>query len=580
MTQVYRFKDHPLSFTVYYGIVSQKKRGKTMLLPLLLPLFLPLAALAEGSPDFDFSSNKPRQPHWKQCLLPEKEPSSSDKARFREEIHLQLTSLVQTQTDQCSNDGFRPDCKELAKTLKPLWRNMRFHLALANIDKLDDSLMPVWDFFLKHEPSHLESIPSPGQEEAKRIRKIWKKEVLNQLDFSQELPSNKRRAKRLKRKILGSPQARSLKEDSRKRYFQILTSIPLLGYLPSENPSSGEVHSELKKIRQRLEEIKDSELDIFSLAPLVEEILQEKSEYCPAAEALAAEQSQDRMLGTGILVGVSIASAIPCFFTGPIGLSICLMGGVSLGSYGIWQSLDELNMSRRLTLLGSEYVSLSELNENENAVLVEKALFPLAFWGTTAVPMRAAGELFSPFSRGLKIESILGRKLTLDQKKAIDQAHIVGKGEQGKDPSLPAHLNNYNESQLRQKSAILKRAGFDKKEREQLIRRGIVGEEATEVLKNNHPAFNAVSNNDQHALESSLKNGVDPDLTDEYGETLLLAAISKRNINAIRLLLDNGADPNIPNKIGQSPLDIAILKLSDNAIIQLLDSRGGIRLFF
>ena len=567
-----------------------------MLLPLLLPLFLPLAALAEGSPDFDFSSNKPRQPQWKQCLLPEKEPSPSDKARFREKIHLQLTSLIKTQMDQshmeCSEDESLPDCKELAETLKPLWSNMRFHLALAKIDKLDDSLMPVWDSSLKHEPSHLKSVPSPGQEETKRIREIWKKEVVDQIDIPKELPRNGRKRNRLKRKILGSLPARSLKEDSQKRYFQILTSMPLLGYLPSENPSVSAVRNGLKKVRKYLEnflaQMNDSEEmpDLISIAPLVEELLQKSPEHCPAAETLAVEQSQSRMWGTGVLLGTAAISAVPCFFAGPLSLSICLMGGLGLGSYGVWLSRDELDMSRKMTLLGNEYLSLSELNEKENAVLIEKALFPLAFWGTTAVPMRAAGELFSQFSRRIKAESILGKKLTPDQRKAIHQAHIVGRGERGKDPNLPAGVNNYNKSQLRRKSVILKQAGFDKQEREQLVKRGIVGDDEDpylyddplqdaslyDRLQDTYIPFKAIKNNELSALKYYINSGMDPDQMNDYGETLLFVAVYRRNLDAIRFLLDEGADPNISNLDGYYPLQKAIRDRRYNIVEILLEA--------
>ena len=407
---------------LYYGRPSVKTK---ITLPLLL-FFLPLAALGEGSPDFDFSFHEPQRPHWEQCSIQDKEEASrTGQTRFREELRLRFTSLIQAKMDnihngmECLENMSRPDCKNLVEGLESLWLNMRFYLAIANINTLDDSLVPVWDSFLNHEPSHLEPVPSPGNEESLSIREIWKREVLDPLPFSKKLPHNRRRLERLKRKILGSPQARSLKEESQKKYFQILTSMPLLGHLSSETPSTYEVRNGFEKIHESLkhflEEVNDSKKapDTTSLAPLIKEILKETPEHCPAAETLAAEQSQNRIWGLGALVGISASLAVPCFFSSPLLLTGCLLGGLGLGTYGIWQSQNELDISRKMTLLGSEYQSLSELNGKENNVLIEQALLPLAFWGTTAVPIRAAGELFR---KGVKTESVLSKKIAPSQK--------------------------------------------------------------------------------------------------------------------------------------------------------------------
>ena len=65
--------------------------------------------------------------------------------------------------------------------------------------------------------------------------------------------------------------------------------------------------------------------------------------------------------------------------------------------------------------------------------------------------------------------------LTRKQKEALLKAHQVGRGQPGKN-GKPASVGNYTEKQLREKARILARAGFSKKQREQLIRRGVVGD--------------------------------------------------------------------------------------------------------
>lgn len=75
----------------------------------------------------------------------------------------------------------------------------------------------------------------------------------------------------------------------------------------------------------------------------------------------------------------------------------------------------------------------------------------------------------------------LARELTIDEISAIEQAHLVGKGEPGRN-GKPASIDNYTEAQLREKAEILRQAGFDKEERRALITSGTVGEDAAKVL--------------------------------------------------------------------------------------------------
>lgn len=45
-------------------------------------------------------------------------------------------------------------------------------------------------------------------------------------------------------------------------------------------------------------------------------------------------------------------------------------------------------------------------------------------------------------------------------------------------------------------------------------------------------------------LEKRIREGLDPNLTDDYGSALLHHAITQRNVKSVELLLAAGADPN------------------------------------
>ena len=84
----------------------------------------------------------------------------------------------------------------------------------------------------------------------------------------------------------------------------------------------------------------------------------------------------------------------------------------------------------------------------------------------------------TPFlnSSGEKAEEVLESKLSPTQKEAIEEAHLVGQGERGRNGAI-AGIGNYTEEQLRRKAEILRRAGFSKKQREKLIKQGVVGDD-------------------------------------------------------------------------------------------------------
>ena len=79
-------------------------------------------------------------------------------------------------------------------------------------------------------------------------------------------------------------------------------------------------------------------------------------------------------------------------------------------------------------------------------------------------------------SSAQKAEEVLGLRLSSSQRRAVEEAHLIGQGERGKNGAL-AGIGNYTEDQLRRKADILNRAGFSKNQRRQLMEAGVVGDD-------------------------------------------------------------------------------------------------------
>ena len=97
---------------------------------------------------------------------------------------------------------------------------------------------------------------------------------------------------------------------------------------------------------------------------------------------------------------------------------------------------------------------------------------PLAGVGVRVIAKRSNPALEQ---RKELAERSLGKSLSGKQVRAVEQAHLAGRGERGKDGSL-AGIGNYTESQLRQKNKTLRSAGFGLSERRKLMESGVVGD--------------------------------------------------------------------------------------------------------
>lgn len=78
-------------------------------------------------------------------------------------------------------------------------------------------------------------------------------------------------------------------------------------------------------------------------------------------------------------------------------------------------------------------------------------------------------------------ENSLNRQLTDQEVASVEEAHLIGRGEVGKD-GTPARIGNYTLAQLRRKAGVLKDAGFSSEEIRKLMENGVVGLSQTEVL--------------------------------------------------------------------------------------------------
>ncbi|WP_350205112.1 ankyrin repeat domain-containing protein [Ekhidna sp.] len=75
-------------------------------------------------------------------------------------------------------------------------------------------------------------------------------------------------------------------------------------------------------------------------------------------------------------------------------------------------------------------------------------------------------------------------------------------------------------------------------------------------------------------VESLVKKGIDPDLKDGLGMSVLHHAVRANDVKMVTLLLDQGADPNVFNRVGQTPMTIAA-RFGYADIVGLLIEKGA-----
>ena len=70
--------------------------------------------------------------------------------------------------------------------------------------------------------------------------------------------------------------------------------------------------------------------------------------------------------------------------------------------------------------------------------------------------------------------------------------------------------------------------------------------------------FSAISNGSISYFNEAFKYVLNPNITNDQGDTILTYAIFLKKYSVISSVLAKGADPNLPNKLGHNPVSIAI----------------------
>jgi len=86
--------------------------------------------------------------------------------------------------------------------------------------------------------------------------------------------------------------------------------------------------------------------------------------------------------------------------------------------------------------------------------------------------------------------------------------------------------------------------------------------------------FSAISMGSISYFNESFKYVLNPNITNDQGDTILTYALFLKKYSVISSVLAKGADPNLPNKLGHTPVSIAI-ELVDFKALELLEKNNA-----
>ena len=398
------------------------------------------------------------------------------------------------------------DCKgiktEIKTSAKENWPLMRIFLSLSAPAIREHRLLADINTWLDPTPSHtIPDFPSISPlnnkelEEAKNIYLKW----INHAVFDNKTTLEELE-QRLNNHSLFSPSFSLEKEDRirlailelrtilKEGYLSLLQSMPFLAYLEDERDLEDfkSLSHAFFALEQRLEnllqKVTNPETDtglLLSFHSIVEEVLNDNPEYCLTAEELSIRSERKESFQQKAFLGSAFLVAIPCVATGPIGISLCLLGEFGVGIVGYNWAKTALDDSLAQSFMGLEEMTMSNVEQRGRELKLEKFFLPLGVWLTSAEIFQKV-VLWSRVSRNVvveKAEDVLKRPLTREQEDVVWMAHIVGRGEMGKDNIRPAAIDNYTWGQIREKDYVLRDAGFSRSERDVLIREGVLGNE-------------------------------------------------------------------------------------------------------
>ena len=340
-------------------------------------------------------------------------------------IGASLFKLSQTKTiRKClkSDEGFfdKRDNKcqkinrELISSIKEKWPKMRVHLALSSPPIKENRILSDSATWFDSKPSRYISkfndLSALTEGEKNKAKKIYV-EALANVSLDEFSPDEVRKrlygGKALNRLFSDGKQLslndqhrlKKAKSDLHRKakdsYFQIMSELPVLGYLETGDPSKKDIGKALKEVedelRDQLKQLEDPEVYVGSLLafePLVEEMLLENKAYCLAAEKARLKVSKDEMKGDLWFLGASVLAAVPCFGGGPIMISACVAFGVAIGAKGLHMVSQARDKAFGRALTGSEFETMAEVYEQDKDLFLEKVLLPVGIWGDTAALAR------------------------------------------------------------------------------------------------------------------------------------------------------------------------------------------------
>ena len=306
--------------------------------------------------------------------------------------------------------------EEILHNVEKNWSPMRINLALSQPLVKEDRIIAQRSSWFDNKPSHFISdfarLPRLTSEETKQAENLYLenissvplkhftpnqlKKMLKERTLYKEIPQNNGFLSSQEEEQLLNQQ-RDFQQQARNQYLEIMNNVPLLGHLKSGTPNEAELDDALseieKKLNNFLKKVSRPSPDIgllLSFEPLVEELLQENNNYCHIAENARLKEVKSDRFKNYAMMGAGVLSAISCFIPGPVGASVCLTASLALSGWGYHEAASAKQDSLGQVLTGKEFETIAELDQKAREEFLAKIVFPLAAWGTTAVPARAA----------------------------------------------------------------------------------------------------------------------------------------------------------------------------------------------
>ena len=316
--------------------------------------------------------------------------------------------------------------KELKQAVKDSWPEMRINMALRDAKLGGSASYGVQAFKMMDDtPSHT-ALPDtvdipPLTKEEKQIARDRHIEALSILDLDKLSPEDLAKQLREKKK-LGSTkhhvtginqrdltnkdidkiqdEQRHLREKSEADYLTMIAKMPFLAYLKDGKGKTKDIDQAFftlsKYLTDFLKKLEDPEVDmavLLSFNSLAEELLAEDSKYCLAAEGAMIDAQEDESFDNYALMGLGLASIVPCFIAGPVTLSACVAGGTAVGVAGYAEAKAAQRSALDSVLSGANLEKLSEWRANGQNAKIEAMLLPLAVIGApVSAGLRVAKE--------------------------------------------------------------------------------------------------------------------------------------------------------------------------------------------